>query len=51
MINMKQLKEEELENIKGGNVITIWTGIVIASIIIFFSGVIEGITNPERCNG
>ena len=53
MIKIKTIKNEELENIKGGatTAFSIWTGIVVASIIVFLSGVIEGITNPERCNG
>ena len=50
MIKIKTLKTEELERIKGGAAVTIWTGIAIATIVIFLSGVIEGITNPERCN-
>ena len=48
---MKKIQEDKLENIKGGAIISVWTGIVVASIVIFISGVIEGITNPERCNG
>ena len=53
MINIKKLNEENLENIKGGEGITtgIWIGLAISAAVIFISGVIEGITNPERCNG
>ena len=49
---MKTISNEQLENIKGGatTAFSVWTGVVIASIVIFISGVIEGITNPERCN-
>lgn len=47
---MKKVDQETLENVKGGAAISIWTGIIIATTIIFLSGVIEGITNPERCN-
>ena len=47
---MKKLDIEQLEKIKGGEGITIWTGLLITAIIIFISGVIEGITNPSKCN-
>ena len=43
--------KEDLDKIKGGAAVSIWTGIVIAAIVVFISGVIEGITNPERCHG
>ena len=51
MIKVKEITKEEQENIKGGEMISVWTGIVIASIAVFLSGIIEGITNPGRCNG
>lgn len=47
---MKKIEPEKLEEIKGGATISVWTGIAIAAAIIFLSGIIEGITNPERCN-
>ncbi len=47
---MEKLSEEKEENIKWGAMISVWTGIVIAAIAVFISGVIEGITNPSRCN-
>ena len=50
MINITTLSTTQLEKIKGGATITVWTGIAIAAIVIFLSGVIEGITNPEKCN-
>lgn len=50
MVNIKKIREEQLDKIKGGATVSIWTGVLIATVIIFFSGVIEGITNPERCN-
>ena len=50
-IQLKEIKEENLETITGGTAITVWTGIVITAIVVFISGVIEGITNPERCHG
>ena len=48
---MQEIKKEKLEQIKGGSVITVWTGIAISALIVFISGVIEGITNPKECNG
>ena len=48
---LKEIEKENLEQITGGTAISIWTGIVIAAIVVFISGIIEGITNPERCNG
>jgi len=50
MIKVEQLSLMELENIKGGTPEYILTGIVISAIIIFISGIIEGITNPKGCN-
>ena len=44
---MEILEKEKLEKINGGSV---WTGIAIAVIIVFLSGVLEGFTNPRRCN-
>ncbi len=49
-MNIRKMNDEQLERIKGGGV-TVWTGIAITAIVIFLSGVIEGITNPKRCNG
>lgn len=49
---MSKIEEEKLEKIKGGEgVAAVWIGIAIAAALVFISGVIEGITNPERCNG
>lgn len=44
---MEVLEKEKLEKINGGSV---WTGIAVAAIIVFLSGVLEGFTNPGRCN-
>ena len=49
VINIKKINIEELENIKGGTTITVWTGIIYSTIIIFISGLIEGFTNPSKC--
>lgn len=45
---MKNLEERELAKITGG--FSVWGGIAIAAAIVFLSGVIEGFTNPGRCN-
>ena len=42
MITIRKIDEIELENIKGG-AISVWTGIAIAAIVIFISGIIEGL--------
>jgi hypothetical protein len=51
VIIIKRIQEEQLETIKGGNspLFTVWTGVAIAAIVVFISGVIDGITNPNRC--
>lgn len=49
MIKIEILASTELENIKGGTSITVWSGIIISTITIFIAGLIEGITNPSKC--
>lgn len=44
---MERLNNCELEKVTGGSV---WTGIAVAAIVVFLSGVLEGFTNPGRCN-
>ena len=46
---MKIMENQELERISGGAVPYIWIGIAVAAVIIFLSGVIDGITNPKEC--
>ncbi len=46
---IEQLSTEKQESIKGG-AISVWTGIIIAALAVFLSGIIEGITNPTSCN-
>ena len=46
---MIALAEKELENVKGGAVPYVWIGIAVAAIVIFISGIIDGITNPKEC--
>lgn len=49
---MVKINDEKLEKIKGGEgVSVVFIGVAIAAALVFISGVIEGITNPERCNG
>lgn len=46
---MREVNRQELENIKGG--FSVWMGVGIAALVVFFSGVLEGITNPDKCGG
>ena len=48
MIKIIKLKNDKLDNIKGG-ALTIWTITGITALVIFISGIIKGITNPEGC--
>ena len=49
---MKKIDEENLEKVKGGEgVSAVLIGIAVTAALVFISGIIEGITNPERCNG
>ena len=49
---MKVVENDKLEKVKGGEgIAAVWIGLAVTAIVIFISGVIEGITNPERCNG
>lgn len=50
MIKIEKISNKNLEKIKGGASITVWGGVLIAAAIVFISGLIEGITNPPRCN-
>ncbi|MDD5888551.1 MAG: hypothetical protein PUC82_03580 [bacterium] len=44
---MQVLADDDLKVVTGGSV---WTGIAISAIVVFLSGVLEGFTNPGRCN-
>ena len=50
MVKISKISDENLERIKGGATISVWTGIAIASVVIFLAGVIEGLINPRGCN-
>ena len=49
VINMEQIEDKQLEKINGGGVSAVWIGIGIAAIMVFISGVIEGIAYPRSC--
>ncbi|MBQ3297654.1 MAG: hypothetical protein IJG97_02490 [Bacilli bacterium] len=49
MVKISKISDEKLEKIKGGTTISVWTGIAIAGIVIFLSGVIDGLINPKGC--
>ena len=49
MISIKTIVNDELEKIKGGTTITVWTGVIVSTIAIFIAGLIEVITNPGKC--
>lgn len=55
MIKIEKLTINQLEDIQGGAAVTIstgvWIGLIVSTIVVFLSGVIEGITNPEKCKG
>ncbi len=44
---MKSLNQESLKNMKGG--FSIWAGVGIGALIIFLSGVVDGIVHPKAC--
>ena len=45
---MKRLDIEDLKNIKGG--LSGWAIAGIVSGIVFIAGILNGISNPEKCN-
>ena len=47
---MEKLDDKDLCNIKGGFTMTPWIALGIAAVVIFISGILEGITNPNKCN-
>lgn len=46
---MRQLNEYNLKEIKGGFDMSVGLAVGIAAAVIFLCGVIEGITNPDKC--
>ena len=49
VIKIKKLSDEALEKINGGGGAAIWIGLGITAIVVFLSGVIDGIANPKSC--
>ena len=47
---MKLINNKELDSIKGGGVPPVLVIVAVSAFIVFLAGVIDGITNPERCN-
>jgi hypothetical protein len=48
--SIEKITDENLEKISGGGVQWFALGLGIATLVIFISGIIEGYTNPGRCN-
>ena len=49
MIKIIKVEDTQLAEIKGGSVPYVWIGIAVAALIIFLSGVVDGIANPKAC--
>ena len=49
MVNIQKISENDLEKINGGASISVGTSLIIAAAVVFINGIIEGITNPKRC--
>lgn len=49
MININRICDDKLDKIYGGGVEWMGVGLAIASLVVFLSGIIEGYTNPGRC--
>ena len=49
VIKIIKVEDTQLETIKGGSVPYVWIGIAVAALIIFLSGVVDGIANPKEC--
>ncbi len=50
---MSEISNDKLDKINGGMTTTaaVLIGVAVTAVIVFVSGLIEGITNPLRCNG
>lgn len=45
---MKAVENNELDKVKGGEIMTaVWIGLAVTAIVIFISGVIEGLRKPK----
>lgn len=49
VIKIIKVDDTQMEKIKGGSVPYVWIGIAVAALIIFLSGVVDGIANPKAC--
>ena len=47
---MKEISNDALYNIKGGFDTNVLVALGIVALVTFLAGIIDGITNPERCN-
>ena len=50
VIRIEKISNKDLENISGGGVQWFAIGLGVAALVVFISGIIEGYTNPGRCN-
>ena len=49
VITIVKEADNQLVEIKGGTVPYVWIGIAVAAVIVFLSGIIDGISNPKGC--
>ncbi len=47
---MNIIDDNKLDTIKGGAVSPVLVVAIVSAVVIFIAGVIEGFTNPEKCN-
>ncbi len=47
--NMKEIENNELENIQGGS-ISPWAAVGLGALFVFLVGVYDGLTRPLACN-
>lgn len=50
MIKIEKLTDNEMNKLRGGEGMTLWIALGISALVVFISGVFEGITNPSHCN-
>ena len=49
-ILIKKLDDNMLEKVSGGSLEWVGVGLLVAALVVFLSGVLEGFTNPGRCS-
>lgn len=47
---MVRLNDEKLERITGGGIEWLGICLIVVAVVVFLAGVIEGYTNPGRCD-